>query len=110
VKSQSTRGSIYMDGMPFLAMAGGSDAGGAFQLPLASFVRSLCGAAATGSEVLYDVMLKVALMVDAAAQTYGLATFAQKSGERPRLKWGEGLTHEEIESAEARKSGGVARP
>ena len=97
-----------MDGMPFLAEAGGSDARGTFQLPLASMVRSLCGAAATGSEVLYDVMLKVALMVDAAAQTYGLATFAQKSGERPRLKWVEGLTHEEIESAESRVSGALA--
>ena len=71
-----------------------------FQLPLASMVRALCRAATTGSDMLYDVMLKLALMVDATAQTYGLATFAQKSGERPRLKWVEGLDEDEIAAAE----------
>jgi len=86
-----------------LLPSGGACVGadGAFQMPLASMVRALCKASATGSDVLYDVMLKVALMVDATAQTYGLATFAQKSGERPRLKWVEGLTQEEIAEAEA---------
>ena len=44
-----------------------------FQLPLAAMVSSLCRAADTGSDALYDVMLKVALMVDAAAHTYGMA-------------------------------------
>jgi transcriptional regulator with PAS, ATPase and Fis domain len=82
---------------------------GAFQMPLASMVRALCKASATGSDVLYDVMLKVALMVDATAQTYGLATFAQKSGERPRLKWVEGLTQEEIVEAEARVSSALTQ-
>ncbi|HEX7175112.1 MAG TPA: sigma-54 dependent transcriptional regulator [Pyrinomonadaceae bacterium] len=77
-------------------------------MPLASMVRALCKASATGSDVLYDVMLKVALMVDATAQTYGLATFAQKSGERPRLKWVEGLTQEEIVEAESRVIGALA--
>ncbi len=72
-----------------------------FQLPLASMVRALCKAATTGSDMLYDVMLKLALMVDATAQTYGLATFAQKSGERPHLKWVEGLDQNEIAEAEA---------
>ena len=71
-----------------------------FQLPLASMVRALCRAADTGTDILYDVMLKVALMIDATAQTYGLATFTQKAGERPRLKWVEGLDHEETASAE----------
>ncbi len=65
-------------------------------------VRALCRAATTGSDILYDVMIKLALMVDATAQTYGLATFAQKSGEPPRLKWVEGLDQEEIAEAEAR--------
>ncbi|HEX8458591.1 MAG TPA: sigma-54 dependent transcriptional regulator [Pyrinomonadaceae bacterium] len=72
-----------------------------FQLPLASMVRALCKAATTGSDMLYDVMLKLALMVDATAQTYGLATFAQKTGERPHLKWVEGLDQDEIAEAEA---------
>ncbi|HEV2802181.1 MAG TPA: sigma-54 dependent transcriptional regulator [Pyrinomonadaceae bacterium] len=72
-----------------------------FQLPLASMVRALCKAATTGSDMLYDVMLKLALMVDATAQTYGLATFAQKTGERPHLKWVEGLDQDEIAEAES---------
>ena len=78
------------------------NSGDSFHMPLTSMVRSLCKAAATGADVLYDVMLKVSLMVDATAQTYGLATFAHEGGERPRLKWVEGLTEDEIASAEAR--------
>src|SRR5918999_788609 len=74
---------------------------GAFQLPLAAMVRSLCRAADTSSDALYDVMLKVALMVDAAAHTYGMATFSQKAGEMSRLKWVEGLDPEETADAEA---------
>jgi transcriptional regulator with GAF, ATPase, and Fis domain len=67
-------------------------------------VRALCRAATTGSDVLYEVMLKVALMIDATAQTYGLATFAQSIGEPPRLKWVEGLDQEELAEAEAQLS------
>jgi len=65
-------------------------------------VRALCKAANTGSDILYDVMLKAALMVDSVANTYGMATFAQKTGERPYLKWVEGLDSEEIADAEAK--------
>ena len=72
-----------------------------FQLPLPSMVRALCRAAATSTDALYEVMLKLALMIDATAQTYGLATFAQKSGERPLLKWTEGLEQDELTEAEA---------
>src|SRR5919107_749074 len=81
--------------------AGGNGSQTGFQMPLASMVRSLCRAADTGSDALYDVMLKVALMVDAAAQTYGMATFSQKKGEMSRLKWVEGLDPEETADAEA---------
>src|SRR5919112_1531419 len=80
---------------------GMNSASSGFQLPLAAMVRSLCRAADTGSDALYDVMLKVALMVDAAAHTYGMATFSQKSGESSRLKWVEGLDPEETADAEA---------
>jgi hydrogenase-4 transcriptional activator len=80
---------------------GVNDTANAFQLPLASIVRAVCRAADTGSDALYDVMLKVALMVDAAAHTYGMATFSQKSGELSRLKWVEGLDPEETADAEA---------
>ncbi len=80
---------------------GTNDAPKGFQLPLASIVRSLCRAADTGSDALYDVMLKVALMVDAAAHTYGMATFSKAFGESARLKWVEGLDPEETADAEA---------
>jgi hydrogenase-4 transcriptional activator len=78
-----------------------NDSANAFNLPLASMVRALCRAADTGSDALYDVMLKVALMVDAAAHTYGMATFSRKEGELSRLKWVEGLDAEETADAEA---------
>ncbi|HEX8175700.1 MAG TPA: sigma-54 dependent transcriptional regulator [Pyrinomonadaceae bacterium] len=71
-----------------------------FSLPLASMVRALCQAATRGPDLLYEVILKLTLMVDSTAQTYGLATWTQKSGERPHLKWVEGLNHDEIAEAE----------
>ncbi len=71
-----------------------------FSLPLAAMVRALCQAAANGPDLLYEVMLKLTLMIDATAQTYGLATWTQKIGERPHLKWVEGLDHDEIAEAE----------
>src|ERR671938_1720464 len=87
---------------PFLADSSGSDSMTPFQLPLASMVRSLCRAATSGGpDLLYEVMLKMTLMVDSTAQTYGLATWTQKMGERPHLKWAEGLDHDEITEAEA---------
>ncbi|MDT7541633.1 MAG: hydrogenase-4 transcriptional activator [Acidobacteriota bacterium] len=79
----------------------GNREGEGLKLPLVSMVSALCRAAATGTDLLYDVMLKVALMIDATAQTYGLATFAQNVGGQPRLKWVEGLDQEEIAAAEA---------
>jgi hydrogenase-4 transcriptional activator len=79
-----------------------------FELPLAAMVRAFCRAAENGSDVLYDVVLKAALMVDSMAQTYGLATFAQKSGEGPRLKWAEGLDPDELTEAEARVEAALA--
>ncbi len=93
-----------MSGIPHSSPQGEPEKGEAkaFQLPLASMVRALCRGAATSSDVLYEMMLKAALMVDATAQTYGMATFSQKLGERPRLNWVEGLDHEEVADAEAR--------
>src|ERR1043165_21693 len=91
-----------MSDVPFASNLGTASDGNAcgFDLPLAAMVRAVCRAAETSSDALYDVMLKAALMVDAAAPTYGMATFSQKSGERPRLKWVEGLDHEETADAE----------
>ncbi|MCA1850157.1 MAG: hypothetical protein LC672_03660, partial [Acidobacteria bacterium] len=69
-------------------------------MPLAAMVRALCQAATGGSDRLYEVMIKLTLMIDATANTYGLATWTQTIGERPRLKWVEGLEHGEIADAE----------
>jgi hydrogenase-4 transcriptional activator len=91
-----------MDSLGYSPDENGGLQGDVFQMPLTSMVRALCKAAATGSDILYDVMLKMALVIDATAQTYGLATFAQNCGERPRLKWVEGLTLDEIAEAEAK--------
>ncbi len=101
-----------MSGAPFLfgADGAGRDNTGAFQLPLASMVRALCRAATDGADILYDVMLKLALMVDATAQTYGLATFAQTAGEPLRLKWVEGLEPDELAEAEAYVAATLQRP
>ncbi len=85
------------------------DTSGAFQLPLAAMVRALCRAAMDGTDILYDVMLKLALMIDATAQTYGLATFAQRTGEPPRLKWVEGLEPDELAEAEAQVAATLAQ-
>jgi hydrogenase-4 transcriptional activator len=94
---------------PVIADSSGNDSATPFQLPLASMVRSLCRAAtAGGPDLLYEVMLKLTLMVDATAQTYGLATWTQKLGERPRLKWVEGLDHDEISDAEVAVNAALA--
>lgn len=72
-----------------------------FSLPLAAMVHALCKAATQGPDLLYEVILKLTLMIDSTAQTYGLVTWTQKMGERPQLKWVEGLDHDEIAEAEA---------
>ena len=63
-----------MSDVPFASNSGTASGGNVcgFELPLASMVRAVCRAAETGSDALYDVMLKVTLMVDAAAPTYGV--------------------------------------
>ena len=73
-------------------------------------VRALCRAATDGPDILYHVMLKLALMLDATAQTYGLATFAQAAGERVRLKWVEGLEPDELVEAEMQVAATLAYP
>src|SRR5215210_9346066 len=79
-------------------------------LPLASMVRALCKAATTGPDLLYEVMLKLTLMIDTTAQTFGLATWTQKLGERPRLKWVEGLNQDEIADAEVTVTTALTAP
>ena len=68
--------------------------------PISSIVRAVCQAVSGGPELLYEVMLKVSLMVEAMAPTYGLSIWTLAPGQRPHLKWVEGLEEEEIEAAQ----------
>jgi transcriptional regulator with PAS, ATPase and Fis domain len=65
-------------------------------LPISSIVRAVCQAASSGPDLLYEVMLKLSLMVEATAPTYGLSIWTLTTGQRPRLKWVEGLEEDEI--------------
>src|SRR6266498_2258363 len=66
------------------------------QLPLGAIVRALCQAANAGPDVLYEVMLKLSLMVEATAPMFGLSTWTLERGQRPRLEWTEGLSEPEL--------------
>jgi DNA-binding NtrC family response regulator len=70
------------------------------QLPIGSIVRALCQAANAGPDLLYEVMLKLSLLVESTAPMYGLSIWTLESGEGPRLKWAEGLQEPELAIAE----------
>jgi transcriptional regulator with GAF, ATPase, and Fis domain len=70
------------------------------KIPIHSIVRALCEAATGGPEVLYEVMIKMSLMVEATAPTYGLSIWIGVHGGKPSLRWAEGLEEGELESAE----------
>ncbi len=70
------------------------------KLPISAIVRAVCQAASAGPEQLYEVMLKLGLMVEATAPTYGLSIWTLQLGQLPELKWAEGLQDEEIAAAE----------
>ncbi|HUE82621.1 MAG TPA: sigma 54-interacting transcriptional regulator [Pyrinomonadaceae bacterium] len=69
-------------------------------LPISSIVRAVCQGASSGPDILYEVMLKLSLMVEATAPTYGLSIWSIKTGKRASLKWAEGLDEREIDAAE----------
>jgi transcriptional regulator with GAF, ATPase, and Fis domain len=69
-------------------------------LPISSIVRAVCEAASRGPEQLYEVMMKMSLMVEATAPTYGLSIWAASASGKPSLRWAEGLEGEEIAAAE----------
>ena len=71
------------------------------QLPISSILRALCQAAESGPELLYEVMLKLSLVVEATAPMYGLSIWSFGSGSTPHLQWVEGLKDVEISLAEA---------
>jgi len=70
------------------------------QLPLSSMVRAVCDAANAGPDLLYEVMIKMSLMVEATAPTYGLSIWATSDAGKPTLRWAEGLAEDEIAIAE----------
>jgi transcriptional regulator with PAS, ATPase and Fis domain len=70
-------------------------------LPLGAIVRAVCHAASAGPDLLYEVMLKLSLMVESTVPTYGLSIWTLTTGQHPRLKWAEGLEEDEIDDAES---------
>jgi len=70
------------------------------QLPISSIVRAVCEAATGGPDHLYEVMIKMSLMVEATAPTYGLSIWATSDAGKPSLRWAEGLEDSEIRVAE----------
>ena len=70
------------------------------QLPISSIVRAVCEAATAGPDLLYEVMIKMSLMVEATAPTYGLSIWATSESGKPTLRWAEGLGEDEIAAAE----------
>ena len=66
------------------------------QLPIGSIVRALCQAADAGPDLLYEVMLKLSLLVESTAPMYGLSIWTLENGQKPRLNWAEGLQESEL--------------
>lgn len=69
-------------------------------LPISAIVRAVCQAASAGPDLLYEVMIKLSLMVEATAPTYGLSIWTLENAAKPRLKWVEGLDEDEIAAGE----------
>ena len=69
-------------------------------LPINSIVRAVCEAANSGPDLLYEVMIKLSLMVEAMCPTYGLSIWTSSGTQRPRLEWAEGLQEDEIACAQ----------
>jgi transcriptional regulator with PAS, ATPase and Fis domain len=69
-------------------------------LPISSIVRALCQAANSGPDLLYEVMLKLSLLVEATAPMYGLSMWSVDGTQKPRLNWAEGLDESELAAGE----------
>lgn len=83
------------------------------KLPISSIVRAVCEAANGGPDLLYEVMIKMSLMVEATAPTYGLSIWATSDSGKPTLRWAEGLEEQEIaigETAVAEIFSSTGRP
>src|SRR5215204_5328192 len=78
------------------------------KLPISSIVRAVCEAATGGPDLLYEVMIKMSLMVEATAPTYGLSIWATSESGKPTLRWAEGLEEQEIAIGERAVAGSFA--
>src|SRR5260370_254499 len=72
---------------------------GSVPLPISSIVRAVCEAANAGPDLLYEVMIKMSLMVESTAPTYGLSIWGAATPDKPSLRWAEGLEEDEIAAA-----------
>src|SRR6478672_8598457 len=88
-----------MSSLPYL-VSEDSELNSEENLPIAAMVRAVCKAAHAGPEMLYEVMLKLSLMVEATVPTYGLSIWTLEVGQKPKLKWAEGLEEQEIAGGE----------
>lgn len=66
------------------------------RLPISGIIRALCQAASSGPDLLYEVMIKLSLVVEAAAPMYGLSIWTLEGSQKPRLEWAEGLAEPEL--------------
>ena len=71
-----------------------------FQLPISAIVRAVCEAANGGPDLLYEVMIKMSLMVESTAPTYGLSIWTTSDSGKPTLRWAEGMEDPELATAE----------
>ncbi len=67
------------------------------QLPIGAIVRALCQAANAGPDLLYEVMVKLSLLVEAMAPMYGMSIWTAGEGQKANLTWVEGLDEPELE-------------
>lgn len=74
---------------------------GSSPLPIAAIIRAVCQAANSGPDLLYEVMLKLSLVVEATAPMYGLSIWNVEYGEKPKLSWAEGLDEQELAKGES---------
>jgi transcriptional regulator with PAS, ATPase and Fis domain len=80
--------SVFSESISTLPMAN--------RLPISAIIRALCQAANSGPDLLYEVMIKLSLVVEAAAPMYGLSIWTQEHSPKPKLEWAEGLAEEEL--------------
>ena len=72
---------------------------------MAAIVRAVCQAANSGPDLLYEVMLKLSLVVEATAPMYGLSIWRVEFGQKPKLSWAEGLDEPELAEGEGLVNG-----